>query len=116
MTKKPKEIFYLENLIEYVEKMDINKLYKEKILKTIHLEKQIMMEWEQIVSLILGDVVIVIPLFILNRSEENSDRRDMIDFISAIKDEVNTPSDKAEGLSRLRGLRSWPYPLYGEGI
>ena len=45
MTKKPKEIFYLENLIEYVEKMDINKFHKEKILKTIHWEKQIMMEW-----------------------------------------------------------------------
>ena len=31
-------------------------------------------------------------------------------------EQVNTPSAKAEGLSRLRGLRSWPYPLYGEGI
>ena len=46
------------------------------------------MEWGQVLAIIAGNAAIVIPLFLWNRSESNSDRRDMMNLINAIKEEM----------------------------
>ena len=56
------------------------------------------MDWTQILALILGNGAIVVPLFLWNRSEANADRRDMMNLISAIKDEMKDFHGRLEKL------------------
>ena len=46
------------------------------------------MEWAQVLAIIAANITIVIPLFIWNRTETNADRRDILNLISAIKEEM----------------------------
>ena len=46
------------------------------------------MDWTQVLAIILGNVALIIPLFFWNRSEANSDRRDMMNLIRGIQEEM----------------------------
>lgn len=53
------------------------------------------MQWEYIFGLIIGNMAIIFPLFLWNRSEANADRRDaardrkdILQLIHAIQDEI----------------------------
>jgi hypothetical protein len=41
------------------------------------------MEWGQVVVLILGNLALILPLWLWARAESNSDRRDMMNLIIA---------------------------------
>lgn len=46
------------------------------------------MDWTQVLVMVLGNAAFIIPLFLWNRAEANSDRRDMLTIISGIQDEM----------------------------
>ena len=46
------------------------------------------MEWPNVLGVVVGNAAITVPLFFWLRSEANSDRRDIINLIVAIKDEM----------------------------
>lgn len=56
------------------------------------------MDWMQILVLMFGNAAIVIPLFLWNRSESNADRRDIMNLISAIKEEMKDFHGRLERL------------------
>jgi len=46
------------------------------------------MDWSHVLGIILGNAAFTIPLFLWNRSEANADRRDIVNLIVAIKEEM----------------------------
>lgn len=46
------------------------------------------MEWQTILGLVVGNMAIIFPLFLWNRSEANADRRDSVSLIRAIHEEM----------------------------
>lgn len=46
------------------------------------------MDWSHVLAIVLGNIAIVAPLFFWNRSESNSDRRDIMNLIQSIHDEM----------------------------
>ncbi len=46
------------------------------------------MDWTQVLVMVLGNAAFIIPLFLWNRSEANSDRRDMVNVIRGIQEEM----------------------------
>jgi hypothetical protein len=46
------------------------------------------MEWTTILGIIVGNAALYLPVFFWMRAEANSDRRDIINLIVAIKDEL----------------------------
>lgn len=46
------------------------------------------MDWTHVLGIILGNAAWVMPMFFWLRSEANSDRRDMVNLIILIKDDI----------------------------
>ncbi len=47
-----------------------------------------MMDWTQILAIILGNAGIFLPVFFWLRSESNSDRRDIMNILLEMKEEM----------------------------
>ena len=47
-----------------------------------------MMDWTQILAMILGNAGIFLPVFFWLRSESNSDRRDIMNILLEMKEEM----------------------------
>lgn len=47
------------------------------------------MEWTHVLGIIIGNAAWVMPMFFWLRSESNADRRDMVNLIISIKDEIH---------------------------
>jgi len=46
------------------------------------------MQWYHVVSLVLGNAALIIPLFLWNRGEANTDRREIISLMHGIQEEI----------------------------
>jgi hypothetical protein len=46
------------------------------------------MEWLTILGIVVGNAALFLPIFFWMRSEANADRRDIVNLIIAIKDEL----------------------------
>lgn len=46
------------------------------------------MEWSHVIAIIFGNAGIFIPIFFWLRSESNSDRRDIMNILIEMKDEM----------------------------
>ena len=46
------------------------------------------MDWTHVLGIVLGNAAWMLPMFFWVRSEANSDRRDMMNLILAIKEET----------------------------
>jgi len=46
------------------------------------------MDWTQFAIFILTNIIFTLSLWLWNRSESNSDRRDMMNLLKAIQDEM----------------------------
>ena len=47
-----------------------------------------MMDWIQFATFMIGNIAFTLTLWLWNRSESRSDTRQIIDLITAIKDEI----------------------------
>lgn len=64
------------------------------------------MEWIQVLTIILSvvgaNLALILTLFLWNRSESNSDRRDLVEMVNNFKNEIQTEiRDFHEKLIRL---------------
>lgn len=50
--------------------------------------KREFMEWLTILGIVIGNAALFLPIFFWMRSEANADRRDIVNLIIAIKDEL----------------------------
>lgn len=46
------------------------------------------MDWTQVLAIIIGNAALIIPLFLWNTTESNADRRDMMNLIKGIQEEI----------------------------
>jgi hypothetical protein len=44
--------------------------------------------WLQVAALIFGNLSFIVPLFLWNRSEANADRRDLVNVVRGIQEEM----------------------------
>jgi len=47
------------------------------------------MDWTHVLGIILGNAAWTLPMFFWVRSESNADRRDMMNLVISIKDEIS---------------------------
>ena len=46
------------------------------------------MEWYHVLAIVLGNGALILPLWLWSRTEANSDRRDILNLIRSIQDEM----------------------------
>lgn len=61
------------------------------------------MDWTTILGVIVGNLSICVPLFFWNRSEANADRREMMNLIQAMKDDMRDFHGRLCAIEEKRG-------------